>query len=115
MDYPTKNRKRAQRRYRDRQAQVKKIGRLKYKPKIDPEDYWAELQRIHNTERLNAKLPELPEMVEVDIGEEQRIRDLHIRRDQDETDRLMRETLGPSSNELSGDELPTQETGNRSS
>ncbi len=97
-EYPTKNKKRAQRRYRDHRAHEKKLKKFKYQKRTE-----------------NAKLPELPEVVEVVVGEELGTGDLHLRRDQDETDRLMRETLGPASNESSGDGLPIQETTDRSS
>jgi len=89
MDYPTKNRKRAQRRYRDRQAQVKKLRKIKYRKK-------------------NVELPELPTLDS--LGDQGQLEggspgDM-LRRDEDERERHMWETFGDASNEPKGPQGP---------
>ena len=76
-EFPSKNKKRAQRRYRDRKAQQRRADKFKYVRK-----------------NRDVELPELPEVVEMDNGQIQRLGDLHIGRDQDTPGRQVRETLG---------------------
>ena len=76
-EFPSKNKKRAQRRYRDRKAQQRRADKFKYVRK-----------------NRDVELPELPEVVEMDDGQVQGLGDLHLGWDQDTTGRQVRETLG---------------------
>jgi hypothetical protein len=76
-EFPSKNKKRAQRRYRDRKAQQRRIDKFK-----------------HVRKKRDVELSELPEVVEMDNGQVQGLGNLHLGRDQDTTGRQMRETLG---------------------
>lgn len=89
-DYPSKNKKRAQRRYRDRKAQQRRADKFKYVRK-----------------NRDVELPELLEVVEMDNGQVQGLGDLHIGRDQDPTGRQMRETFGSTSDVGPGADLKT--------